>query len=208
MIAQSYLGKKYLYQINGGYEGSERARLALLPYEMDVDFEITILRAKIPAKYAKLSHPDVLGAFMNVGIEREKCGDIIVEENYIYIIVASDIASYVTQCLTKIRHTSVQFQEYEGTLNYQQNLVERTCIVSSLRLDVLVSAFAHLSRGKAQQLIKNGLVKVNHLVLEDCSHLCYNNSVISIRGHGRFLFQDVTNKTKKDNFVITVAKYE
>ena len=80
--------------------------------------------------------------------------------------------------------------------------------MSSLRLDVLVSAFSHLSRAKAQQLIKNGLVKVNHLVLEDCSYLCYNNSVISIRGHGRFLFQDVTKKTKKDNFVITAAKYE
>lgn len=208
MIAKSYLGKQYLYEINGGYEGCERARLAFVPYPQEIDFEITILYAKMPAKYGKFSHPDVLGAYMNLGLEREKCGDIIVNEDFVYIIVASDIASYVIQFLTKIRHTSIQFQIYDGILKHQQNLIEKTYIVSSLRLDVLVSAFAHLSRGKAQQLIKNGLVKVNHLILEDCSHLCYNNSVISIRGHGRFLFLDVTNKTKKDNFVITAAKYE
>ena len=208
MIAQSFLGKQYLYEINGGYEGCERARLAIMPYSQEVDFGITILYAKMPAKYGKLTHPDVLGAYMSLGLEREKCGDILVDDRYIYLIVDTDIASYVINFLTKIRHTSVSFQVYDGTLEHQQNLVEHTYIVSSLRLDVLVSAFSHLSRAKAQQLIKNGLVKVNHLVLEDCAHLCYNNSVISIRGHGRFLFQDVTKKTKKDNFVITASKYE
>ena len=208
MIAKSYLGKQYQYEIFGGYEGCERAKIAILPFPQDIEFKITILYAKLSSRYSKIAHPDVLGAFMNLGLEREKCGDIILDDDYIYLIVDSDIASYVMNFLTKIRHTSISFQIYDGELKHQLNLVEKTYIVSSLRLDVLVSAFSHLSRAKAQQLIKSGLVKVNHLVLEDCSYLCYNNSVISIRGHGRFLFQDVTKKTKKDNFVITAAKYE
>lgn len=208
MIAQSYFGKQYQYEIFGGYENCERAKIALLPYSQDVDFAITILYAKVPTKYGRINHPDVLGAFMNLGLEREKCGDIIVDEDEIYLIVDTDISSYVMQFLTKIKRTSVRFLPYEGILEKQTKMIEKTYIVTSLRLDVLVSAFAHIARSKAQQLVKNGLVKVNHLVLEDCSHLCYNNSVISIRGHGRFLFQDVTKKTKKDYFVITVAKYE
>ena len=41
---------------------------------------------------------------------------------------------------------------------------------------------------KAQDFIRAGYVKVNHIVLDESSYLCNNNSVISIRGHGRFHF--------------------
>lgn len=207
-VAKTFLGKQVHYEISGGYDGCERARMALIPYEEPIDFQITVLYAEYSPKFGSIAHPDVLGALMNLGLEREKCGDILVEENRIYLIVDSAIASYVMNFLNKIKRTSVRFQEYDGEIEKHEQLNYHTYIVSSLRLDVLVSAFAHIARGKAQQLIKNGLVKVNHIVLEDCAFLCYNNSVISIRGHGRFLFQDVTKKTKKDNFVITAGKYQ
>ena len=53
---------------------------------------------------------------------------------------------------------------------------------------------------KAQDFIRAGYVKVNHIVLDESSYLCNNNSVISIRGHGRFHFKEVIKRTKKDHF--------
>lgn len=87
---------------------------------------------------------------------------------------------------------------YEGEVTYEPKIRYEHKIVSSLRLDVLVSSFANISRKKAQELIRAGLVKVNHVILEETSYLCNNNSAISIRGHGRFYFNEIVKTTKKD----------
>jgi RNA-binding protein YlmH len=50
MIAKSYLGKQYQYEIFGGYEGCERAKIAILPFPQDIAFKITILYAKLSSR--------------------------------------------------------------------------------------------------------------------------------------------------------------
>ena len=72
----------------------------------------------------------------------------------------------------------------------------------------MVSTLGHMSRSKATDLIKAGLVKVNHTVNQQASTTVSAGSVISIRKAGRFKFLEVSNKTKKDHLVIEVAKYE
>lgn len=102
----------------------------------------------------------------------------------------------------------MHFQPYYEKIEYTQNIIYKNLIVSSLRLDVLVSALVNVSRKKAQDFIRAGYVKVNHIVLDESSYLCNNNSVISIRGHGRFHFKEVIKRTKKDHLVIETGKYQ
>ncbi len=45
---------------------------------------------------------------MNLGIERSKIGDIIVEDRKGLIFVKEEIAEYITDNLTQIRHTNVK----------------------------------------------------------------------------------------------------
>lgn len=207
-IAEAIMGKQIRYQKDGGHDDAQRCRYALVPYEGDaVDLKITSLKATFPAQFSKLTHRDVLGALMNQGIERETIGDIFIQDGCIYLYADRDIEQYVVCNLTKIKRCNIHFTSMQNRIQHQQNIVETTEIVSSLRLDAMVSALIHVSRGKAQDFIRGGLVKVNHVVLEQSAALCNNNSAISIRGYGRFQFFEVIKMTKKDHYVIRIGRY-
>ena len=207
-IAQRVYGSTIRWHQDGGYAQAERCRMAVLPYEEDYTIPITHLKATYANTFAKLSHRDVLGAIMHLGIEREKVGDMIVMEKEIHIFCDPDITTYIVCNLTKIKRCSLHFSVCDQELAYTAVIKHEQHVVSSLRLDVLVSLFAHVSRAKAQQLIKAGLVKVNHLPLEQTSHLCDNNCVISIRGHGRFQLFKVVKETKKGHLVVETGTYQ
>lgn len=207
-IAQSICGKQIPYRMDGGYALAERVRFAFLPYEdEEVCFPTICMKATFSSAFANLTHRDALGAVMHLGIEREMIGDLVIKEEAVYIFIDEKYENYISCNLTKIKRCSVHFERSEEILEYQPQLVYETKIVSSLRLDVLVSTLAHVSRGKASELIRSGLVKVNHMVNEQPATLLKENTPISIRGSGRFTLLQVKNKTKKDHLVIEIAKY-
>lgn len=208
-IAQSICGKQILYRMDGGYPNAERVRFAFLPYDDEEPLFPTIcLKANYSSSFSKLSHPDILGAIMHIGIERDMIGDFIIEDDKIYIFCDEMVENYITCNLTKIKRCTLHFQRTNETIQHEQKLKYETKIVSSLRLDVMVSTLGHMSRSKATELIKAGLVKVNHTVNQQASTMVCAGSVISIRKAGRFKFLEVSNKTKKDHLVIEIAKYE
>lgn len=202
-------GKRVPFVLVGGYEDAELKRAIFLPYEEEVEESeyICILRFTYQEKFVKLEHRDVLGAILNSGIKKEQLGDLIVEKDALYVIVSREIAEYLQIAVTQIKRVHVQFKIYEGVVSFVKEIKREQQIVSSVRLDSIVSACAHISRKKAQDLIRAGLVKVNHVVLEQTSRLCNNNSTISIRGYGRFLFYGIVKETRKENFVIEIGKY-
>lgn len=209
MICDRILGNQILYYKSGGYAGAERCRYAFYPYEeINKNVNISVLRAKYSSQFGKLQHSDVLGAIMNLGIEREKIGDLIVQEDEIIIFVDKEIENYIICNLTKIKRSNVHFSVYDGKITYTPKIQYQKKIVSSIRIDVIVAALSNISRQKAQHLIKAGFVKLNHVVLEESSKVCNNNSVISIRGYGRFCFVEIVKKTKKDHYVVLVGKYQ
>lgn len=208
-ICDAIFGHQIAYVKSGGYQDAERCRYALLPYGEDAtDMKITVLKATYSPQFGKLAHPDVLGAILNLGIEREKIGDLIVKDNEIIIFIDEEIENYIVCNLTRIKRSNVHFARYDKEIKYTPEIRYEHKIVSGLRLDVLVAAFANISRKKAQSLIRAGLVKVNHVILEETSYLCNNNSAISIRGYGRFHFKEVVKATKKDHLVILAGKYQ
>ena len=208
-IAQTICGKQTCYRMDGGYDGAERVRFAFLPYEDEAAVFPTIcLKATYSRTFSTITHRDVLGAIMHCGIERDMIGDLIIEEDKIYVFCDEAVENYLSCNLTKIRRCSVHFQRTNDTILHEQKLSYETKIVSSLRLDVMVSTLAHVSRGKASELIRAGLVKVNHTINQQPSTMMKENTPISIRGAGRYTFLQVKNKTKKDHLVVEIARYE
>ena len=208
MIAQRLCGRGQPYAFDGGYPGAERCCYAFLPYpDTEVRFPICLLKAAYRPRFETLTHRDVLGAFMHQGIEREQLGDIVMTQDAVYVAVSDSISGYLIDQVTKIRHTSLRFERYEGVLHHTPSFEVRQYNVSSLRMDAVVAALCRLPRAKAASLIASGMVKVNDLPLETSSSLCHNNSTVSIRGHGRFQFIEVKHTTKKNRFVIEVRVY-
>ena len=62
-------------------------------------------------------------------------------------------------------------------------------------------ALDHVSRAKAKEMIRQGLVQLNHRPLADADEVCNNNVTISIRGVGRFQYVGTERTTKSDRIV-------
>lgn len=208
MVLSSLCGKEQRLLSDGGLRNARRCCYALLPYEgIQVDFPICVLKASYRERFEKLTHRDVLGAFLHQGIEREQLGDILITDDAIYVAVSEKISTYLIDQITKIRHTTLRFARYDGMVEFEEKSTIRSYNVSSLRMDAIVAGICGISRSKASVLIASGMVKVNDLPLETGSSLCHNNSTVSIRGYGRFQFIEVKHTTKKNRFVIEVRVF-
>lgn len=203
-IARALIGNACEYHFDGGYEGAVDRRLILGGGE---GADIVLLRGCYGEKYASLDHRDLLGALMNCGIERENFGDLYVQDGYLYIFASTHMASYIQMNVTQIKRSKVHFEIIYDIPQFKVDIQWRNDTLASYRCDVIIASCAKLSREKARLLIKNGFVKINNVILEDCSRVCNNNSTISIRGHGRFILRYTSRITKKGNHVVEIGKY-
>lgn len=189
----------------GGRPEAIRARL-FIGNEEDLQDFVSALYA--PGPFSKsLSHRDVLGALMHAGLEREAIGDIICEDEKIYVICFANLAPFIQQEIRQIAHSSVYFSACDPKVLPKPSFESLRINTASLRADCVVAALAHCSRSKAKELIHQGLVKVNDEVLESVKTLC-NNDDISIRKVGKFRLGETITHTKKDRLVVQIYKYQ
>ena len=203
-VLRKVAGNRITLSFFGGYENAERKR-ALIGGEND--FEIVQLSAKW-SSFDRITHSDCMGALYNCGCKSDHFGDILVNENEVIVFVCQSIAEYVMDHCTQIKRSRIVFHEDDRKIEKSVNIERFHKIVTTLRLDSLVSACTNLSRAKAQHLVRAKSVKVNHICLEDCAHLCNNGSILSIRGYGRFLFEGVVKETKNQKYVVSLGKYK
>ncbi len=195
----------------GGAEGCERVVVRFGIPEEDETFPIRLLKAEpVNKKFAdKLTHRDILGALMGLGIERSATGDIVIRDSTAYIFLAEKMADYVRENLTAAKHTVLRcgFADElpEGEL-YRLSPAQLT--VASARLDCIAAAFLKQSRGDMQELIEKGLVFINGKRILNGAKQLEENSVVSIRGYGRFVYRGEIRETKKGRLAVRIDKYE
>lgn len=192
----------------GGFSESERVVAAFGECENE-DFPICIVGIKpVNRKFAdELSHRDFLGSLMALGIKRDVIGDIIVSENCGYVFCLENIAEYITENLKEVKHMTVKCEICLELPSFAVPVPESSeYIVSSLRLDVLVSAVFKLSRSSAAELFAKEKVFVNG-VLKNASYTVSNGDSITVRGLGKFVFVGELRRTKKDKAVAQMKIY-
>ena len=197
----------------GGAEGAERVMIRFgsegdLGYSMP--FPISLIKVEpLSQKYAeKLSHRDFLGAIMNLGIERDTMGDIVIIDNVGYIFVKEDMATYIADSLTKVRRTDVKSEVTETMPDGELYRTERRNVqANGERLDALVAKVFSLSREEAQSLFKKRLVFADGREIDSTSYIPKPNEKISVRGHGRFIYVGPQSLTRKGKMNIAVKLY-
>jgi RNA-binding protein YlmH len=195
----------------GGYDGAERKVFGVFPEWQEAekeDFPITVIRFDAP-KFKTLTHRDYLGTLMSLGIDRNKTGDILIDEDGAYAFVSSDIADFVVRNVKKIANSGVKAStvDMEDFTPPAPKTVQKTCVCASLRLDAVISAALNISRAVAEKLIREGLVKVNHREVTDRSKQVESGSLFSVRNYGRFILSDTGNNTRKGRLHITIEKF-
>lgn len=195
---------------NGGDNKAERKRALIAPYYEEStisDYKLVLFQANFPKKFIDIQHGDVMGAFLALGLERKKMGDIIVSDNQLQIYTTEDIAMYVQTNLIAINRANIQLQEVSLYQNLDRNEVwkEQTHSVSSMRLDVLIKEIYRMSRSKAAELITRKQVKVNFKTVADPAMLVLEADLISVRGYGRSRILEMGGMSRKQRTFVTTA---
>lgn len=186
------------YAAWGGYAGAERVRLYLTRGEsLDDPARFHITKLVVDRGKPHFAHPDVLGTFLSTGAKRAQIGDILVSQGETLVFVChEDRERFFT--VDRIRNIDVQISiDTDETIAPDRSFIEQDASVASLRLDVLVSAMARLSREKSKMLIKQKKVKRNHVVEMQASRLVEEGDIISITGYGRYQLQALKGLSKK-----------
>ena len=173
------------------------------------DYPIVCIKA-VPKnkKYAEaLTHRDYLGAILNLGIERETLGDIAITEEATYIFALSGIADFIISNLTRVRHTDLTLSLSEPPSEALFRTEERKIQVSSERLDAVIARVYSLSREDAQGLFVKRLVFADGREIQSSSYSPKEGEIISVRGHGRFLYIGQVGTTRKGRLNVAVQVY-
>lgn len=200
------------YEAFGGYALSERQMIAFIPDALCYAWDYPIVCLKITPlnkKFAEsLTHRDVLGSLMNLGIERCKLGDILVNEEEIYVFCQEKIAAFVMQELTRIRHTTVKSEQVKAeSLSVEPRKELAEGIVTSNRLDSVLACICKISRSQASMWIKSGKVFLDNRQILQVTAECKPGELISVRSVGRFRFVESFGETRKGRLKIKYEKY-
>ncbi len=197
------------YSLFGGYENADRCVAA---FSNDEVYSYPIVCIKIEPlqqKFSdKLTHRDFLGALMNLGIEREMLGDIKILNNEGYLFCLDKISQYIVDNLSSIKDTSVKCKIIDDIPElFNQIPDEEEYIVSSLRIDTVVSAVFKMSRNSASQLINQEKIFINSKTVYKDSVQLKEGDVVSVRGYGKFIYSQTVNETRKHKMVVAIRLY-
>lgn len=206
----------------GGYEMAERQMAAFIPDALylrygkkeltdeDISYPFSALEiTPLNLRFAEsLTHRDYLGAILNLGIDRSRTGDILVEEKGALLFAHADIADFICSELTRVRHTSVRVTPVPlAEVNYTPKVEEVRGTVASVRLDSLLSLAFSQSRSRLTGLIEGAKVYVNGRLITSNGYQPEEGDIVSVRGMGKFRYEYAGGRTRKNRISIVISKY-
>jgi len=199
--------------VSGGTDGCERCMVRFGSPDSagyDEAFPILLLRiSPLQKKFSDvLTHRDFLGSLIGLGIDRSKIGDIVVNDNEAFVFVSESIGDYIIETLNKVKHTSVRVEkcsEIPDTLT--PKFRDESIIVSSNRLDAIIAKAFNLSRETAVRCVSEGRVFINGREMTGNAKSLKPGDTVSVRGKGKFVFEDEGGTTRKDKLYINIKKY-
>lgn len=194
---------------SGIFKDADRRIIAFSALDVPSEYPINLLEIRNKSKFSKLLHKDYLGAIMSLGINREKLGDIIIQDEICYATVCNEISNYIITNLESIANCPCEVCEYDYM---DHNLPERKfegkiIISTSCRLDGLVASICNVSRNNSVGLIAQGKILLNYFQCSKKDEIVKSNDTLTIRGYGKFKIQEIIGTTQKDRLKIAILKY-
>ena len=200
-LAQSLLsaaGVRAGYVLDGGYGEAERKRLVFLPDwagEEMAGEQLAFLRADFRGPDSALTHRDILGSLMGLGVVRERVGDILVSPHSADIVAAPSLLDFFLREWTEAGRVKLSVSRIDREELRVPQVQVKTIrdTVSSLRLDAVVAAAFSMSSEHVPCL------KPDKPVGE--------GAVLTARGLGKARLTEVGGLSKKGRTGITIEKF-
>ena len=156
-----------------------------------------------------LRHQDILGALFSLNISKEMFGDIIIRDSKYYIYILGIVRNYFESNFTKIKNSSVELinRDLDLLKEFEREYEAVEIIVSSERIDTVISTIIHTNRNSIKEKIKNKEIILNYDFLQSSSYYLHEGDIFSIRKFGKYNYIGVVKRTKKDNYVVKYLKY-
>lgn len=207
--------------MTGGYELAERRMIIFIPEYMYDSFDVSdeanaftdyfsVIRITPASKNfsEKLNHRDYLGAILNLGITRAKIGDILVGEDCTYFFCTNNIAEYIADNLSFVKHTNVHCEvTLHRDFSYEPAFEQIQGSIASLRLDSVIALGFNHSRSHLISYIQEGKIAVNGRIITSNAYAIKPGDIISVRGLGKIRFVSEITTTKKGRVMVLINKY-
>lgn len=191
----------------GGFNESER-RIICFNYNEYYEWPFKMLKISYNSKFGLLKHKDFLGAILALGVKREKIGDLVVHDDSCFLAVHDDISDYVQHNLNSVGKYPCLITNILNLSELPEPKFEELIVlVSSLRIDALVSSICNLSRNEGVNMVSGGKVLVNYLTVIDKSFEVKLKSKITVRGYGKFILDEQLGKSKSGKIKLNIKKY-
>ena len=195
----------------GGTGERERERAMIIPELLEAakdDFEVLVFEIGYPEKFVTLTHRNILGAVMNVGLDRSLIGDIITGDR-IQLAVAKPYAPVFKETLGRIKNAPVTLTEipHESFMDAVDDGKRHVILSSSFRLDTVISEVINEGRAKSKSRVEKARVKVNHSIVTEPSFIMETGDIVSVRHFGRFVIDSLIAETRKGKYRILVRLY-
>ena len=204
--------RTFLY---GGYEGAERRMLVCMPADIPMTEEeaaeglLEVLRVTKPQISKELGHRDYLGSLLGLGIDRSVTGDILVRPDGADIIIVPEIADFLIREYSQAGRTSIRTEVVPLTElrvpDVRTEMIRDT--VPSCRLDTVVSSAFRLSRAKAAEAVRAGIVSVDHIECVKPDLRVEEGSSLVLRGKGKAVLREVGGESKKGRIWIVIERF-
>ena len=159
--------------------------------------------------YKELRHQDILGSILSLNVSSSYLGDIIIDDNNYYFYIMSDLSNFIKDNLISIGNSKITLEEIDLNIlkDYERKYEANELIVSSLRIDTVISRIIKTNRTNVLEKIKNKEVILNYEILSKNSYILKENDIFSVKRYGKYKFIGIINSTKKNNLVIKYLKY-
>ncbi len=185
-------------------------------YKPYVDSEKVILYREIPNILLyeikcknRLKHQDIMGSLLNLNLDKSLFGDILIIDDKYYFYVFEYVYKEIENNFNKISRYNITIERCDLKLleNYTRNYEEIEVIVSSLRIDTVISRLLNINRNKIKDLIKDKSIMLNYELLKNNSYVVKEDDIFSIRRYGKFKYINIIKNTKSNHYIIKVLKY-
>ena len=193
---------------DGGFPDAERVQVCFHPAWAEAEFTAVWLEIRWAARFARVTHSDLLGSLMALGIDRSFFGDLIALEDRAYLLALPEAAARLPGEWLQAGNVPVKVQQLtEKPVFELPRGEEMRDTVAALRLDCVLASGMRTSRAKAAEMIRAGLVAVEHMPEERTDRLLAAGQLLSVRGFGRIRLLEVGAPTRKDRLPVLLEVF-
>ena len=166
--------------------------------------EITLYYSQSP----NMRHNEILATLFQLGFEPDTIGDIWVEQDGFYLTNLTRLNTYLEDNFVLVRGKLVHLEQVAKLELKEEHFSDQQVILSSLRLDNLISKLTPTSRREALRLLETEKVLYNYEVATSPLILVKEQDVLSIRHVGKFIVTEIAGTTKKNKLIVKLKKYK